>query len=331
MELLQEPVAQLDYEGVNRKTKMTQSSSALACHQTSNSHPRLTIDVPSIPGDAEDAELESIVIDGQPVGELRGGTSNGILKSESNSHAWGTFQGGGHPQDSLSRSRRISMENTQGKPRQIRPLEECAICLQRFAADDPKPGNNPQSGDDPGSEDGPQSENDPGSGNDPRSENPQPGHHPQSRAKPQSLDHPQSKENPQSEHSQQSRDPGKASQSKSLTTTPGSSDPEEPEGTLIYAWKGCDHIFHRKCIQPWLDRHNESCPVCRRTYSGNLEVQPIAVPDTDLVPYRCTLPFVFYNTISGSSWVVISTWCLLFVFVSLMIRHSVLDVKAHKG
>ncbi|KNE91437.1 hypothetical protein PSTG_15133 [Puccinia striiformis f. sp. tritici PST-78] len=259
---------------------MTQSSSALACHQTSNSHPRLTINVPSIPGDvtdcatvavlvsafgadqyaAEDAELESIVIDGQPVGELRGGTSNGILKSESNSHAWGTFQGGGHPQDSLSRSRRISMENTQGKPRQIRPLEECAICLQRFAADDPKPGNNPQSGDDPGSEDGPQSENDPGSGNDPRSENPQPGHHPQSRAKPQSLDHPQSKENPQSEHSQQSRDPGKASQSKSLTTTPGSSDPKEPEGTLIYAWKGCDHIFHRKCIQPWLDRHNESCP-----------------------------------------------------------------------
>ena len=35
----------------------------------------------------------------------------------------------------------------------------------------------------------------------------------------------------------------------------------------------CGHSFCKECIIPWLEKHNDTCPVCRKTVGNPCEEQ----------------------------------------------------------
>lgn len=41
----------------------------------------------------------------------------------------------------------------------------------------------------------------------------------------------------------------------------------------------CGHLFHRKCIQTWVNRGNPMCPVCRKPIETEIEKLPTATDD----------------------------------------------------
>ncbi|POW21035.1 hypothetical protein PSHT_02910 [Puccinia striiformis] len=343
MQLRQEPAAQLDYEGVNRiwMNEMTQSSSAPGHHQTSNSHSRSTTDAPSVSGDVtqsclvsshfhwknEVAQLcmfwsqlseqiktlySSSKPDGNPCVFLIQVEYAGLKSFASDGRPVGGQRGGTSSGISQSESNPAQEGMFHGEGHPGDSLSRSRQIFMEIIQGEPMqtvgkaPLRECSICFQPFTEDELKPKSNPQSGNNTKS-----GNNPQSETKVLPRDDPQSRDNSQSRDQPQSLD----------------------NPTLVSVWKGCNHGFHRKCIQPWLDGHHNSCPICRPTHSGNLEAEPIAILETDpvLAPYHCSLFCAFYNTVRGSSRTVVGVWSLLLFCFSLLMWQIVQDTRAHNG
>ncbi|KAI7941175.1 hypothetical protein MJO28_013460 [Puccinia striiformis f. sp. tritici] len=299
MQLRQEPAAQLDYEGVNRiwMNEMTQSSSAPGHHQTSNSHSRSTTDAPSVSGDVTQSCLVEYA---------------GLKSFASDGRPVGGQRGGTSSGISQSESNPAQEGMFHGEGHPGDSLSRSRQIFMEIIQGEPMqtvgkaPLRECSICFQPFTEDELKPKSNPQSGNNTKS-----GNNPQSETKVLPRDDPQSRDNSQSRDQPQSLD----------------------NPTLVSVWKGCNHGFHRKCIQPWLDGHHNSCPICRPTHSGNLEAEPIAILETDpvLAPYHCSLFCAFYNTVRGSSRTVVGVWSLLLFCFSLLMWQIVQDTRAHNG
>ncbi|KAF5729389.1 putative RING-H2 finger protein ATL71 [Tripterygium wilfordii] len=57
------------------------------------------------------------------------------------------------------------------------------------------------------------------------------------------------------------------------------------EGEMVRLMPECDHIFHLKCIDPWLRLH-ATCPVCRRSFPA-----PISTTSNEIICLRMQREF----------------------------------------
>ncbi|CAJ1950183.1 unnamed protein product [Sphenostylis stenocarpa] len=44
---------------------------------------------------------------------------------------------------------------------------------------------------------------------------------------------------------------------------------EFSEEVEIRRMRNCNHIFHRTCVDPWIDQNQKTCPICRTPFVTN--------------------------------------------------------------